>query len=157
MADDNGIGENTIFTVQVWLNNSIKRMQSNLAKANANNSGALRQSLGKNIGKDVVVKGGVLSGAIEAEDYWGAVDEGRRPGKQPPVKDILRWVQTKLPPTENDLNTAYLIARKIGEKGTKGNNFASDVITPKRTKQLQDSIVKAMNDDIIIAINGVIG
>jgi len=154
VADNNGIGENTIFSVQVWLNNSIKRMQSNLAQSKANNTGTLRQALGKNYDNAVMVKGGILTGAIEATDYWGAVDGGRRSGKQPPLNDILKWVKTKLPRGGNDLSTAYLIARKIGEKGTKGNEFASKVMTPKRVDELKDSINKSMREDIIIAING---
>ena len=154
MAKEEGIGKNTIFSVQVWLNNTVKRMQSNLAQSKSNNTGTLRQSLGRNLQEPVKVKGGVLSGAIEATDYWEFVDQGRRPGKQPPLRDILKWVQTKLPRTSNDMATAFLIARKIREKGTKGNEFASKVLTTKRIDDLEKSITNSMREDIIIAING---
>jgi hypothetical protein len=51
--------------------------------------------------------------------YGKFVDEGRRPGKMPPVKDIMEWTRLKGIPE----SAAYPIARKIGEKGTKGINF----------------------------------
>ena len=51
--------------------------------------------------------------------YGKFVDEGRRPGKMPPVKDIREWTRLKGIPE----SAAYPIARKIGEKGTKGINF----------------------------------
>ena len=37
-----------------WLNESIRKMQKNLDSKNINNTGSLRQSLGRNIGKNVV-------------------------------------------------------------------------------------------------------
>lgn len=51
--------------------------------------------------------------------YGKFVDEGRKPGKMPPVKDIREWTRLKGIPE----SAAYPIARKIGEKGTKGINF----------------------------------
>jgi hypothetical protein len=51
--------------------------------------------------------------------YGKFVDEGRRPGKMPPVKDIREWTKLKGIPE----SAAYPIAKKIGEKGTKGINF----------------------------------
>jgi hypothetical protein len=51
--------------------------------------------------------------------YGKFVDEGRRPGKMPPVKDIREWTRLKGIPE----SAAYPIAKKIGEKGTKGINF----------------------------------
>jgi len=156
VADKGGIGDNTIFSVQLWINNSVKKMQSNLAQSKSNNSGTLRQSLGKNYRNAVTVKGGFLNGEITATDYWEFVDQGRAPGKRPPLNEILKWVKTKLPVGGNDLQTAFLIARKIGKVGTKGNEFATKVLTDKRVKQLEDSIRKSMSEDIIIAINGAI-
>jgi len=51
--------------------------------------------------------------------YGKFVDEGRKPGKMPPIKDIKEWTKLKGIPE----SAAYPIARKIGEKGTKGINF----------------------------------
>jgi hypothetical protein len=40
---------------------------------------------------------------------------------------------------------AFLIARKIGEKGTKGNNFASDVFDSNKVKvDLPNAILDAV-------------
>lgn len=66
--------------LQTWLNVRIRRMQRNLAAAKhgSNNSGALRQSLGKNYDKSIKQRGGFIIGTIQAEDYWYYVDAGVR-------------------------------------------------------------------------------
>ena len=176
MADDNGIGENTIFNVQVWMNNTVKRMQSKLAQSGSNNTGGLRQALAGTA--KIEVKGGVLSTQIEGTDYWYMIDQGVRgkggesditgnampnqnttsdasyQNKKPPLKDILNWVKTKLPRGGNDLFTALNVREGIYRKGTKGNKFASSVLTDERIKQLKETVIDGLNEDIIIAING---
>lgn len=158
MADSEGIvGKNTIFMMEVWTQNTIKRMQSNLAKDKANNTGTLRQSLSDNLGgANITTKKGALRLGITATDYWQFVDQGRAPGERPPIREILKWVQTKLPSGGNDLSTAFAIAKSIQKKGTKGNEFATSVITKKRVDQLTKSITEGMREDTIIAINGMI-
>lgn len=64
--------------LQTWLNVRIRRMQRNLAADKSNNSGALRQSLGKNYDKSIKQRGGFIIGTIQAEDYWYYVDAGVR-------------------------------------------------------------------------------
>ena len=63
---------------------------------------------------------------INLEDYWIYVENGRGPGKFPPIDKILEWIRVKpvIPysdsrgrlPTEEQL--AFLISRKISEQGT---------------------------------------
>ena len=161
MADKEGIvGKNTIFVMEVWTQNTIKRMQSNLAQSKANNSGTLRQSLSDNLGgKTLTTKNDVLRLGITATDYWEFVDQGRPPGKPPPLRDILNWVKTQSKlPVPRGLEWAYAktIRMNIAKRGTKGNEFATKVITPKRIEQLTKSITEAMGEDLIIAINGAI-
>lgn len=73
-----------------------------------------------------------------AVHYAEWVEEGRAPGKRPPVQALIPWVKrnlriervskrTKRPlkrrrgPTESEARSlAYVIARKIGREGTKG-------------------------------------
>lgn len=67
--------------------------------------------------------------SLNLQDYWKYVEKGTRP-HWPPLDEILNWIQVKkiLPtktydgklPTEKQL--AYLISRKISEKGTEGTN-----------------------------------
>lgn len=53
--------------------------------------------------------------------YADAVEQGRRPGrKPPPVSAILPWVQRNISGAEDPESAAFLIARSIGRKGTKG-------------------------------------
>ena len=73
---------------------------------------------------------------INLEDYWIFVENGRKPGRFPPVSKILEWVRCKpvIPysdsrgrlPTEEQL--AFLIARKIAEQGTEGRNVLAETV-----------------------------
>ena len=65
---------------------------------------------------------------LQLEDWWKYVEEGRGPGRFPPVDKILEWLRVKpiLPtpmangklPTEQQL--AFLIGRKIANEGFQG-------------------------------------
>ena len=73
---------------------------------------------------------------INLEDYWIYVENGRGPGKFPPIDKILEWIRVKpvIPytdsrgrlPTEEQL--AFLIARKIAEQGTEGRNVLFETV-----------------------------
>jgi hypothetical protein len=150
-------------------------MQRNLAAAKhgSNNSGALRQSLGKNYDKSITQRGGFIIGTIQAEDYWYYVDAGVRgvggesditdnampnqnntsdasykKGRKPPLREILRWVQTKLPAGGNDFFSALNIREGIYRKGIKGNKFASSVLTDKDLKELYESLAEKLAEDV---------
>ena len=100
---------------------------------NAVASGTLEKSLayrlkikGKSIDISIYAKG-------KASQYFLARENGRKPGKQPPVDAILDWIRIKpiklrdkesgkfKKPTEQlKRQVAFLIARKIGRDGIKG-------------------------------------
>ena len=73
---------------------------------------------------------------INLEDYWIYVENGRGPGKFPPIDKILEWIRIKpvIPytdsrgrlPTEEQL--AFLIARKISEQGTEGRKVLAETV-----------------------------
>lgn len=75
------------------------------------------------------------------QEYWKWVENGRRPGKQPPTSAIERWIEVKhlVPnPQDNKIPStkqlAFLIARKIGREGYEGkhpleNAMSSDAAT----------------------------
>lgn len=57
--------------------------------------------------------------AISYLFYGKYIDEGRRPGKQPPLQAIKEWTRLKGIPE----SAAFPIARKIGQEGYRGINF----------------------------------
>ena len=73
---------------------------------------------------------------INLEDYWIYVENGRGPGKFPPIDKILEWIRIKpvIPysdsrgrlPTEEQL--AFLIARKIAEQGTEPKHVLYETV-----------------------------
>lgn len=82
------------------------------------NTGVLRGSIATEItGTPVEMTGMVVTPLL----YGWPVERGRMPGKMPPVEPIELWVIRKLgiQPPESE-NVAFLIARSIGRKGTKG-------------------------------------
>ena len=74
--------------------------------------------------------------SINLEDYWIFVENGRGPGRFPPIDKILEWIRCKpvIPysdsrgrlPTEEQL--AFLIARKIAEQGTEPKNVLVETV-----------------------------
>lgn len=80
-------------------------------------SGQLRQSIEKQIsGTPLKVEGEVATNII----YGEPVEVGRKPGRMPPVSAIELWVRRKLGINQGARQVAYLIARAIGARGTKG-------------------------------------
>lgn len=76
---------------------------------------------------EINFSGTELTVVLNVEDYYKWVEEGRKPGKFPPIANIKQWVKDKpiIPrpdskgklPTENQL--AFLIGRKIEKQGIK--------------------------------------
>jgi len=84
-----------------------------------------------------------LTAILKGYTYLG----GRRAGKQPPIKAIEDWLKAKgITPIEKNMSTstlAFLIARKIAQKGTKKENHLqvySKVITPERIQTILDKV-----------------
>ena len=139
-------------------------MKENLSKGYGFASGDLYQSI--NFSSKIL--GNTFHFVLDmGVDYWKAVDEGRKAGTRPPINDIIKWVKTKaafpgasrpgkIPihkiPNIKDRavqrGLAYVIARKIGDKGTKGNKCYYKVITPDRLKQLQRDLGRAAAGDM---------
>jgi len=71
--------------------------------------------------------------------YGKYVDEGRKAGKMPPIKDILEWTRIKGIPKE----AAFPIAKSIGEKGYKGINFTRAIYD----KENKDALKKAFTTE----------
>lgn len=105
-------------------------------------------------------------------DYYKWVDEGRKPGKFPPIEPILQWMKQKgivprntrgkrLKTTDKSLkNLAYIIRRSIAKKGTikrfgyRGSNFYTDVIPSEKdfVRKITAQIADAARKDIVVQL-----
>ena len=73
------------------------------------------------VAKQFEQRGSVRAWLIGSDlKYAPFLEYGRRPGKRPPMDAILRWIVFKGISTPNPRTLAFLIARSIGKKGTKG-------------------------------------
>ena len=132
-----------------------EQYKSNL-KANGHNAtGKLINSITSHI----TVNGNEYAIELTLEDYYKYVEEGRRPGKFPPVDKILQWIKVKhiLPtpingklPTEKQL--AFLISRKIAEKGTKGT-YDLEKVMDNTINEWDEKITDALDMDVMSCID----
>jgi hypothetical protein len=89
------------------------------------------------------VAGSVLT--ITARKYIGALEFGRKNGKRPPRQVIRDWIDEKgiVPNGISKDSLAFLIQRKIGEKGTTiFQQGGSDLVSGIFNEALVDSIQK---------------
>lgn len=118
----------------------VSEAQKNIRKApNTNTTGALSNS-----GK-VVKKGELSYDAGFGINYAEYVEEGRRPGRMPPVKQMAEWAKKKLRvPDKDKMGVGFVIARKIARQGTKGKHFFSAALDTCK-KYMEEQIEKALN------------
>lgn len=89
---------------------------------------------------NMVNKSEADSGELVGDAHYYYLVHGRRPGKQPPVNNILSWLEKKgIAPTDISIESlAFLIARKIGRVGT-------DIYLNKRPALALDQIIEVNN------------
>lgn len=87
--------------------------------------------------------------------YWKYVENGRRAGKWPPIDKIIEWIKVKpiikddrfgRLPTDEQL--AYLIGRKIYEKGIEPKNTLHNSINDIMDTIFMDELEAAITQDI---------
>ena len=148
-SEDDGI----LRIVQNWGNELIAQMQNRLRINKTNATSSLSQSIEPQIT-------GTQSGyrlTVLMEDYWQYVEEGRRAGKMPPIKNIYEWIRYKRPIQDKiqqspdkiaaTKSLAYVIARKIGQKGTKAQPFVTPSlkqVTPKHSLRGLEGILPTL-------------
>ena len=102
----------------------------------------------------------LVNGAFECSlslaPHWKYVENGRRPGKFPPIDNILDWVKAKpqlARPNRLDRKEiapkqlAFLVARKIATKGIQPGNQLEEAIDIVYTRW-KDRIDAAITADI---------
>jgi len=149
-SEDDGI----LRIVQNWGNELIAQMQNRLRINKTNATSSLSQSIEPQIT-------GTQSGyrlTVLMEDYWQYVEEGRRAGKMPPIKNIYEWIRYKRPIQDKiqqspdkiaaTKSLAYVIARKIGQKGTKAQPFVTPSLKQVTTQTLAQRIGRYIADTL---------
>lgn len=104
--------------------------------------------------KDVSASGGKLVGPEHVEFTF----KGRKPGKMPPLSNIIDWCVARGIPRSR----AWVIANKIKREGTKlykagGSNTIESATSKEKIdefkRKLTDSILTSLKTDLSIAIN----
>ena len=134
----------------------VSRLAQGLKENNSDASGNLNDS----IEFDVKSKANRLEFDLTMLDYYEFVDEGRKPGRMPPTKSILKWLSLPLvrdklsgglsdSEVANPEGLAFQIARKIGRLGTEGTDFYTNVINSRLiTQDLPRLIEESVGQDI---------
>lgn len=116
----------------------VKTLQQELRRSGNVATGNLVKSISyKTTGNSITLSG---------LPYLKWVDEGRKPGKMPPVSKILPWVKVKKIEFagRTQEQTAWAIAKSIGKKGIKKTNVIAN--TKKKTsKQVSKIISKGVS------------
>ncbi len=96
---------------------------------------------------------------VFANDYFYYLENGRKPGKRPPRNVIKEWLQVKgiKPQGKITLDSlAFLIQRKIGEKGTiihqqGGSRLLEDVVTKELIDNVKVQLMMAFRNNFVKA------
>lgn len=120
---------------------TVTMIQSNLASTGTNASGETSQSLKSEVrGERVTVTG---------KPFIYVVETGRKPGKMPPVSDLLKWLETgKISFSGKIDSVAWAISVSIAQHGSslfrKGGR--DDIITPAISDKRIDALTKEIAD-----------
>ena len=103
---------------------------------------------------------GTFECSLSLAPHWKYVENGRRPGKFPPIENILEWVKAKpqlVRPNRLDRKElapkqlAFLVARKIATKGIQPGNQLEEAmdIVYARWKDRIDAAITADIETIL--------
>jgi len=134
---------------------TVTMIQSNLASTGTNASGETSQSLKSKVrGEHLTVTG---------KPFIYVVETGRKPGKMPPVSDLLKWLETgKITFSGKIESAAWAISISIAQHGSslfrKGGR--DDIITPAISDKRIDALTKEIADiefkkTLVIIDNGI--
>ena len=128
--------------LSVAMEASLQLLEGQVATRTPVNTGQLRSSITHQVTSPFPNLAGVVGSPLP---YAIVMEEGRKPGaKMPPVDAIKLWVVRKLgiPAQEAD-SVAFLVARSIAKKGTKGRHMFKEglEVSEPHIKQLFDSAI----------------
>jgi hypothetical protein len=136
----------------------VNKLREALRNANKNSSGNLIKSVDYKIIKQADET--ILQ--LVAADYLEYVDEGRKPGKFPPLKALDKWIVRRgIAPRDKKgkfisrASVKFLIARSIAKNGIKGIHVVRKTIEEVYSKK-QELIAEAVSSDIETMIDKII-
>ena len=78
---------------------------------------------------------GTIRGTLTGAAYFTFQEQGRRPGKMPPVQSIRDWIEAKGIQADNKESLAWAIAKNIAKTGT-------DIYRNKRPALATEQIIE---------------
>lgn len=123
--------DNLFNTLREYATKAVALYKQRLIDDDKKASGQLLNS----ISSEIKVGGDSFSVYLNLAEYWKYVEDGRRPGKFPPPKAILKWITVKpvIPrpihgklPTKKQL--AFLIGRKIDTEGIEAGHQLKETV-----------------------------
>ena len=136
----------------------VNKLREALRNANKNSSG----NLIKSVDYKIIKRADETILQILAADYLQYVDEGRKPGKFPPLKALDKWIvrrgiasRDKKGKFISRASVKFLIARSIAKNGIKGIHVVRKTIEEVYSKK-QELIAEAVSSDIETMIDKII-
>lgn len=127
----------------------VKLLTIFLKQAGKDSTGALINSIDYNIREEAKQ----INIIIESNDYLKYVDEGRKPGSYPNIREIEKWVKVKGIPT----SAVFPIARSIFRFGIKPTNVIQKTIneiqSPQFIRKYEDIVSENLELIIVEEIN----
>ena len=122
----------------------VKLLIEALRKEKKNASGKLMNSLDYRLTQTA----DKIQFIFDGEDYFKFVDEGRKPGSYPPIKDIAKWAAIR----GIDKKFAFPIARSIYKFGIKPTHINDKVerrfLNGELFKDLEDYMSTKIEEDV---------
>jgi len=107
---------------QAHMTIAVNLVQGAVQRNSPVNTGAYRSGISNSVQLGELT----ITGSVFSQDdpiKVAVIEEGRRPGRFPPVGVITRWVQLVIRPPANKLRqVAYLVGRAIAERGIAGKH-----------------------------------
>ena len=141
-----------ITSLNGFINDFMNTYKSLLMRDGKKASGNLINSI-RNV--DIAFQNREITGEISLASYWKYVEYGRRPGKFPPLQNILDWIKIKpvIPRPVNGLKApsekqlAFLISRKIARDGIKAGNQLQEALEITWSKW-ENTLSQSISEDI---------
>lgn len=151
--------ENLFRTLREYASLAVSDYKQRLLDDDKKASGQLINS----VSSEIKVGSDAFTVVLNLAEYWQYVENGRKPGKFPPPKAILKWIQVKpvIPrpihgklPTKEQL--AFLIGRKIATEGIEPGNQLKETVDSLNAiyiPKLQAALEEDFTDYVIKTYN----